>query len=170
MNPRNIILVGMMGTGKSSVGKLLADQLDYRLIDLDAKIVEKAGCSIPELFAQKGEAYFRELESEVLASVLEEQEQVIATGGGAVLHLPNCELMKQKGWVAALKADADTIIKRVSGDHNRPLLAGNAEERVRTILEQRKHAYDFAHEVFDTSSYSLVQVSHQILARHRVVS
>lgn len=162
-----IVLIGMMGTGKSTVGALLAAETGYRMLDLDAMIAEKAGCSIPELFEEKGEAYFRELESAVLVEALEVPGSILATGGGAVLRESNCREMLKYGWVVALAATVDEIVARVGEDKGRPLLAGGARQRVTELLEKRKHAYDFAHVTIDTSGKSAEEVSAEILMHYR---
>lgn len=164
----NIILVGMMATGKSTVGALLAEELGYELIDLDQVIIQKQGRSIAEIFAEGGEAYFRKIESAVLKEMLEGEGRIISTGGGAVLAPGNAEVMLEKGLVVALTATEETIVARVSGDQNRPLLAGNAQERVRAILEQRRNAYRFAHCTVDTTELSVAEVSERILMHYRV--
>jgi len=165
---KNIILIGMMGTGKSTVADMLSHELGYRLIDVDAAIEQEEGCTIPELFSGKGEAYFRDVENRVLCTVLKNEGQVIATGGGVVLRPDNCESMSANGWVVALTADPEVIVERVSGCDNRPLLAGNAEERIRTIMEERKDAYRFADYTVDTTALSAAEVTHLILAHYRV--
>lgn len=165
---QNWVLIGMMGTGKSTVAALLAEQTGKIWVDLDAEIVREAGREIPEIFAQQGEEAFRRLESQVLARVLEQRGIVLATGGGAVLAPGNKEIMLQRGWVVALKADAATLLRRVGEDGNRPLLAGGAEERIKALLEERKHAYDFAHCIVDTQGLSAEEVAAQILTRQRV--
>ncbi len=162
-----IVLIGMMGTGKSTVGAHLAAETGYRLLDLDALIVEKAGCSIPMLFEDKGEAYFRDVESAVLAEALEVPGSILATGGGAVLRETNCREMLKYGWVVALTASVDEIIARVGEDKGRPLLAGGARARITALLEERKHAYDFAHVTIDTSGKSAEEVSAEILMHYR---
>lgn len=171
MNPKkeNIILIGMMGTGKSTVGEILAQKLGYTLVDLDAAVVANAGLTIPEIFELHGEAYFRKAETAMLQKVLSSGgQQVLATGGGAVLQPLNCELMVNGGLVVALTAQAEAIIERVKGDSNRPLLAGNAEERIRTILEERKQAYQFAHFTVDTGCMGADEVAQKILTHYRV--
>ncbi len=164
---KNIILVGMMATGKSTVGALLAEELGYELVDLDHVIIQKEGRSIAELFAEGGEEYFRRIESAVLKDMLEGEGRIISTGGGAVLAPGNADIMLQNGLVVALTASEEAIIARVSGDQNRPLLAGNAQERVRTILEQRRDAYRFAHCTVDTTELDAAEVSKHILMRYR---
>ncbi|ETT48676.1 shikimate kinase [Paenibacillus sp. FSL P4-0338] len=167
MDDRNIILVGMMATGKSTVGAILAEELDYELIDLDAVITGREGRSIADIFADGGEQAFRSIESEVLQEMLQGERRVISTGGGAVLAPGNAEVMLEHGFVVALTASEDTIIERVSGDENRPLLAGNAANRVRSILEQRREAYRFAHCTVDTTELNVAEVSQYILLRYR---
>jgi shikimate kinase len=164
---RNIILVGMMATGKSTVGAMLAEELGYELVDLDHVIIESEGRSIAEIFASEGEAYFRKLESAALLQMLEGEGRIISTGGGAVLVPGNAEIMLAHGLVVALTATEEAILARVSGDQNRPLLAGNAQERVRTIMEQRREAYRFAHCTVDTSELSAAEVSQHILMHYR---
>ncbi|AIQ46749.1 shikimate kinase [Paenibacillus sp. FSL R7-0273] len=164
---RNIILVGMMGTGKSTVGALLAEQLGYELVDLDHIIVESEGRSIADIFAADGETYFRKAESAALQRMLEGQGRIISTGGGAVLAPGNAEMMLDKGLVVALTATEEAIIARVSGDLNRPLLAGNAQDKVRAIMERRREAYRFAHCTVDTSELNAAEVSQHILMHYR---
>ncbi|MEK4516661.1 shikimate kinase [Paenibacillus sp. FSL H8-0122] len=167
MDDRNIILVGMMATGKSTVGAILAEELDYELVDLDAVITGREGRSIADIFAEGGEQAFRSIESAVLQEMLQGERRVISTGGGAVLAPGNAEAMLEHGFVVALTASEDTIIERVSGDENRPLLAGNAANRVRSIMEQRREAYRFAHCTVDTTELNVAEVSQYILLRYR---
>lgn len=164
---RNIILIGMMGTGKSTAGSIIAQQLNYTLVDLDAEIEKAVGKSIPAMFESEGELFFRNAEAVVLERVLERQRLVIATGGGSVLRKENCELMSSKGWVAALTADESVIVERVRGDENRPLLAGNLEDRVRKIMEERKDCYRFADVTVDTTGCSAHEVALNILTHYR---
>lgn len=164
---KNIILIGMMGTGKSTVGRLVADSLGYTLIDLDTEIEKLDGRTIPEMFEADGESYFREAESAALRSVLLRKGIVVASGGGAVLSTENCEAMKQGGWVVALTADAASIVERVRGDVNRPLLAGDVEERVGRILDERKDKYLFADVLLDTVGRSAEEVATDILTHYR---
>lgn len=156
----HIVLVGFMGTGKSTVSELLAERLSCAAVDIDAVIVEREGMPIPEIFASKGEAAFRAAESEALDDVLRRKElQVIATGGGAVLAERNRELMLESGFVVNLHASAELIISRVSQDSSRPLLQGDVSGRVHKLLEERKHAYDFAHCTIDTDNMTPSQVA-----------
>ncbi|RXZ77060.1 shikimate kinase [Paenibacillaceae bacterium] len=160
---RSIVLVGFMGTGKSSVSKLLSERLGLIRVDLDEEIEKRENCKISELFAEKGEAAFRDIESAVLASVLQGDSKIIATGGGAVLRGSNCDRMLEAGLVVALKADAEHIIARVGKDESRPLLQGDLEQRVHHLLNERRHVYDFAHVMIDTTHYNTSEVAEQII-------
>lgn len=165
---RNLILIGMMGTGKSTVGALLAEKLGYCMVDLDAELERREGRTIPDIFANEGEAYFRDAETAVLHKVLEDSGQVVATGGGAVLREGNCRAMLNNGYVVALSAQAESIVERVRSSADRPLLAGDVEGRVRKIMEERKDAYSFAHVTIDTTGVGAGEVVELILARYRV--
>lgn len=163
---RNVIIVGFMGTGKSTVSRLLADRLGWSRIDTDEEIVRRAGKSIPDIFASDGESAFRDLESRVLADLLEGGGQIVATGGGAVLREGNRRCMRAGGWVVALAADRQTLVRRVAAGGEaagRPLLAGDAEARIDALLAARRHAYDFAHATIDTSRLTPEQVAELLL-------
>ncbi|MDO7905291.1 shikimate kinase [Paenibacillus sp. JX-17] len=164
----NLILVGMMGTGKSTVSRILAQELGYHLIDMDEEIERLEGRSIADIFTQHGEEYFREAEAAALRSICSAKGQVISTGGGSVLRSVNCDLMLSSGLVVALTAVPEVIIERVSGNPDRPLLAGGVEDRVRRIMEERRDAYKFAHVEVDTSHLSAAEVASMILAHYRV--
>lgn len=163
MKQRNIILIGLMGTGKSTVGKALSAKLGWSFVDSDARIEQREQMSISDMFAVKGEPAFREAETQALAEIMQTGGQVIATGGGAVLAEANRSLMKGSGLVVALSATAETIIARVSGDESRPLVQGNVRDRVLAIMEQRKHAYDFADVSIDTTDIPVDQIVERIL-------
>lgn len=141
---RNIVLVGFMGTGKTTVGRILAHRLNWTFTDTDAYIQEQTGMTISRMFEEHGEVYFRQRETEALRALLQGHGQVVSTGGGAVLLEENRRLMLENGLVVAMLAEESVIVERVRGDKGRPLLQGNVEERVRTLVESRRHAYDFA--------------------------
>lgn len=152
---KNLVLIGFMGTGKTTVGAALAKSLGVVHRDLDEAIVESEGCSIPTLFAEKGEAYFRDVETKRLNELLDEGPQVLTTGGGAVLRQQNVQAMLGKAVVISLFATEEELIKRLENDTNRPLLAGGVAARVRTLLADRAGAYDFAPVQIDTTGKSL---------------
>lgn len=163
---RNIVIVGFMGTGKSTISRLLSERLGWERIDTDEEIERRAGKSIPQLFAEDGEQCFRDWESRVLEDVLSGSGKVVATGGGAVLRESNRSVMLAGGWVVALTADKESLIKRVTSSAaagTRPLLADDAEARVTALLESRKHAYDFAQATIDTSRLSPADVANLVL-------
>ncbi len=132
---RVICLVGYMGSGKSSVGKKLADRLGYAFEDTDELIVAKDGRSIPDIFRQEGEPFFRELEHALLKSLVTRKDSgmVLATGGGIVMDVRNRPLLKELGTVVYLRADAKALYDRVRGDEGRPLL--NVEDRLKTMRD-----------------------------------
>jgi len=166
-----IVLVGFMGTGKSTVARLLAERLGVEHADLDEEIEREAGCAIAEIFDTKGEAHFRDLESAALARLLAaERPLVLATGGGAVLREANRAAMLRSGFVAALTASPGRIVERVSGDASRPLLRGDVEERVRRLMSERRTAYDFAHVKIDTTDLTPEEVADRILSAARSAS
>ncbi|MCD9024264.1 shikimate kinase [Cohnella sp. NL03-T5] len=155
-----------MGTGKSTVSRLLAERLGWESKDTDEEIERLAGRSIKEMFSEDGEEVFRDWESKVLADVLGRGRQVVATGGGAVLREVNRRAMLSGGWVIALTADKQSLIRRVTSAAaagTRPLLAGDAEERVTALLETRRHAYDFAHVSVDTTQRSPSEVTELLI-------
>jgi shikimate kinase len=164
---RNIILVGFMGTGKTTIGRSLAGKMGWTFVDTDARIEDEQGAAVSRLFELQGEAQFRRIETETLTKVLMDKQQVIATGGGAVLAQGNCRAMLDNGFVVALTADYTTIISRVSKDEARPLLKGDVNQRVSLLLEQRKSAYDFADLMMDTSKTSIELIVETILNKRR---
>lgn len=154
-----LVLIGFMGTGKSTVSKLLAQKLGCTRVDADEEIEKLENRRISDIFTVDGEAGFRVIETKVLVNILDAEElAVVATGGGAVLSNYNKELMLGKGFVVALTANSEQIIARVKSDTERPLLQGNAEEKVRLLLEQRKDAYHFAHVTVDTTDLTAEEV------------
>lgn len=163
MNCDNIILIGIMGSGKTTIGRILADKLQWPFVDTDQLIEKREGRTISDIFAAQGEPFFRLLESKILAEVLGQKKQVVATGGGSVLASENRNIMLKNGLVVALTAPAEVIIQRVRQSQHRPLLKGNVEERVLQLMESRKHAYDFAQARMDTSVSSLEQVAESII-------
>lgn len=167
---RNLILIGFMGTGKSSVGKKVAASLGFRFVDTDEIIVRMAGKSIPEIFEAEGESRFRELETEALRACVDADDLVIATGGGIVTREENRKLLRGAGHVVWLKADPKTIFDRVSRNEERPLV--QTEDPLATIcdlLEQRETDYrSTASEVVNTAELTLDETCHGITESARV--
>jgi len=138
LGSRSLVLVGMMGAGKSSVGRRLATRLDLNFTDADTEIESAAGMTIPEIFALHGELYFRAGEARVIARLLDQGPQVLATGGGAVMDPRTRDLIHIKGISIWLKADLDVLIKRTKrrGAGDRPLL-----DRMKELLPAREPVY-----------------------------
>lgn len=137
----NLYLIGMMGVGKTTVGRLLAQQLGYGFVDTDNVIVQAAGKSINEIFADEGEAAFRQLESDVLAQVCAFTKLTIATGGGIVLRRENWGYLHH-GLIVWLDAPVELILARLAEDTTRPLLQdADPQDKLRSLLEQRKPLY-----------------------------
>jgi shikimate kinase len=162
---RNVILCGFMATGKTSVGKRLAEIMRYSFLDLDAVIEEEAGIPIPEIFSSQGEPAFRKLESEMVQRVAAKSGYVIATGGGTIANPQNLETLKRCGVVITLTADIPTILLRVGSGEDRPMLQGDRLERIRTLMELRTPAYAKADILCDTSTLSIDEVARLILNR-----
>lgn len=123
LGPRSIVLVGMMGAGKSSVGRRLGARLGIAFVDADTEIEDAAGMTIAEIFGKHGEAYFRAGEARVIARLLDGGPQVLATGGGAVMDPHTRGLIRDKGISVWLKADLDVLVKRTKRRNDRPLAA-----------------------------------------------
>lgn len=159
-----IFLVGMMGAGKTTIGKALARTLGRDFLDLDHEIVGRCGVSIPVIFDIEGEEGFRKRETLVLDEVARLEGIVLATGGGAVLREENRAVLKQYGLVIYLKASADELYRRVAKDKNRPLLATpNPKARIVELLAQREVLYEsVANLTIETGSGSIVSVVRKI--------
>lgn len=163
---RNIVLCGFMATGKSSVGKQLAEMVGYNFLDLDAAIETEEGISIPQIFASQGESAFRELESRMVEQMTDRTGLVIATGGGTIVNPQNLEKLKRCGIVITLTADIQTILQRVGSGEDRPMLqAEDRVERIQALMEQRSQAYAKADIVFDTSALSIQEAAQRLMDR-----
>lgn len=142
---RSVVLVGMMGSGKTSVGRRLAARLGLDFADADVEIETAAGMSVPEIFAKHGEAYFRDGERRVVARLLEEKQRVLATGGGAFMSPQTRENVAKHGVSVWLKADLDVLLRRVRKRSNRPLLANvDPEETLKALIADRYPVYGLA--------------------------
>jgi shikimate kinase len=145
LDGRSIVLVGLMGAGKSTIGRRLAQRLDLVFTDADAEIELAAGKTVPEIFRDHGEAYFRDGERKVIARLLDSGPQVLATGGGAFMSEETRNNIAQKGISIWLKADISLLMKRVLRRDNRPLLHAEEPEIVmRRLIEERYPVYSRA--------------------------
>lgn len=142
---KTVVLVGLMGCGKSSIGKRLAERLDVPFIDSDTEIETKAGCSISEIFATQGEAHFRALEHGTIAGILTKAPCILATGGGAFIQENTRELIRQNAVSIWLNAGFDVLLERVSRKKTRPLLEqGNKAEILKNLMDVRYPIYEKA--------------------------
>ena len=164
-----IVLTGFMGTGKSVVGRRLAERLRLSFVDLDDLIEEAAGMAIPEIFASEGESGFRRREREVIASLATRRDCVIATGGGAVLDPENVRNLKRGAVIVCLWAEPTIILERVGANAHRPLLqAPDRLARIRELLEQRASAYAQADLSVETSDSDVEEVVDRIVRHFRL--
>jgi shikimate kinase len=155
--PENIFLVGMMGAGKTSVGRILAKRLNKEFVDSDHVIEERTGVRIPVIFEIEGEAGFRHRESQVIDELTGRQGIVLATGGGAVLAERNRDLLRSRGTVVYLRASVKDLLHRTRHDKNRPLLqTADPRARLTELFQLRDPLYrEVAHVTIDTGSQSL---------------
>jgi len=145
LGTRSIVLIGLMGAGKTAVGRRLANRLDLPFIDADTEIEVAAGASVSEIFAEHGESYFRRGERKVIARLLEGGPQVLATGGGAYMDAETRANIKARGLSVWLKAEIKVLLKRVGRRDSRPLLtAGNPEKVMKKLMEERYPIYEEA--------------------------
>ncbi len=152
MAEANIILTGLMGTGKTTIGRLIAERLERPFLDLDDRIVAQAGKSISEIFAQEGEAHFRALEAAACPELGSPCGLVVATGGGAALDPANRAALASGGMLVCLDAEPQVIVQRLGGQDGRPLLSGpDRLARVAALLAQRTGVYETIPLHVDTS-------------------
>lgn len=148
----NIILIGFMGSGKTTIGAALSDQLNRPFLDTDELIERQEGRSITDIFAAEGESYFRRKETEVLKRLSEDSvERIISVGGGTPLREENRKLLHRIGKVVYLKVSPETVYERIKGDIARPLLqGGNPMEKIRELLRARGRLYEEAADIVIT--------------------
>ncbi len=166
--PENIILCGFMGTGKTTVGKLVAERLGWRFVDTDQVIEEQQGRSIKAIFASDGEAAFRRMEAALCIELAGWRQTVIATGGGIVLNPANRANLNHAGLVICLEASAQEIATRLAGVTDRPLLAGpDPVSRIQHLLAARAEAYGALPHHVNTSGCSPDDIAGQVIALWR---
>jgi len=165
----NIVLIGFMGSGKTSIGRLVAQRLGFQFVDTDAIVVERVGMQVAEIFAKHGEPWFREQESAALRSLGILQRAVVSTGGGIVLHPRNRELLRELGFVVWLTASEEVIFERVSRNKKRPLLqTADPRTTVHELLERRRPLYEGAAQfTVDSSSLAHEAAAEAVIAEAR---
>lgn len=151
--PKTIVLIGLMGAGKSCIGRLLAQRLGLEFIDADGKIEEAAQCPIEEIFERHGEAAFRDGERRVISRILDGPVHVLATGGGAIMDKQTRAKIREKAISVWLRADLDLLVQRVTRRHNRPLLKnGKPREILEKLMKERHPIYTKADVVVDSDN------------------
>ena len=149
--PRTIVLIGLMGAGKSCIGRRLAKIFDVPFVDADLEIEKAAGCSIPDIFALHGEAAFRDGERRVIARLLDEPVHILATGGGAFMDPETRAKTREKAISVWLRADLEILLERTGRRDNRPLLkSGNPRDILKSLMEKRHPIYAEADIVVDS--------------------
>lgn len=161
----NIVLVGMMGSGKTTVGKMLAKKLNYNFFDTDEEIIKLTNQSINQIFEEFGEQTFRTMEHIVLAKILNSKKQIVSTGGGIIKRKENVELIKEE-YTVYLKADDNTLFERVKNDSSRPLLnTQNMLHTIQSILYEREPFYEQAKIIIDTVNKTPEEVAQEIIEK-----
>ena len=161
MNNESIVLIGFMGSGKTTLGKWIAREHGYTFLDTDDMIEEEQQRSINDIFAKEGEEYFRDLETDMIRSLADRDDKVvISVGGGLPVREVNRELMRHVGKVVYLRTTVDELEKRLKGDTKRPLLAGcNVREKIISLMDKREALYlDAADIVVDTTGKRFEQI------------
>ena len=160
-----IFLIGMMGAGKSSIGKILSKSLDMQFYDTDDLIKKNTGVEINRIFELEGEKGFRNWERKALLSIIDKKNIVVATGGGIIVNNDNFEILKKKKFVFFLKSDINSLLGRLSKDVSRPLLeVSDMKEQLNDLYSSRKKKYEEAsnYSIETSDNYSLIDVSNRI--------
>ena len=163
----NIVLIGFMGSGKSTISDYLSTVFDMKLVEMDQVIAEKEEMSIPDIFATYGEEYFRNLETNLLKELQTGQNCIISCGGGVALRQENVVEMKKNGRVVLLTASPETIFERVKDSNDRPILDGNKNvEFIAGLMEQRREKYEAAADVVvQTDNKTIVQICEELISK-----
>ena len=163
----NIFLVGLMGSGKTTIGRSLAKKLNLRFVDADQEIETRTGASIPLIFEIEGEASFRQREADVIRDLTAQQGIVLATGGGAVLNETSRRLLRERGTVIYLRASVASILQRTSHDKNRPLLqTADPRAKIEILSRERAPLYqEVAHIIIETGRPNVHSVVQNILTQ-----
>ncbi len=161
---KNIVLTGIMGTGKTTVGRVLSKKLGLKFIDMDSEIEKQEGLKIKEIFEEYGEERFRDIESEMAIKAAKNKKVVISTGGGIVLRDENIDTLSENGIIVNLTAIPETIIERTIANDDRPLLnVENPLDKLNTLLEQREPLYKKADIIVDTNNRSPIMIAEEII-------
>lgn len=170
MKKPNIILIGFMGTGKTVTGRLLAERTGMELVDMDSLIELRQGKTIPQIFAEIGEAGFRILERDLVKELSKKTGLIISTGGGVVTNPENLDDFSKSGLVVCLTASPETIFRRLETDTTRPLLSGDKKTQIASLLEKRRPLYDAVSHQIDGDRLGPAERAEAILALYALES
>jgi shikimate kinase len=162
----DLFLIGFMGAGKSTVARTLSQQCGLTVVEMDSEIQRRAGMTINDIFAQQGEAAFRQMETDLITTLDRQQHYVVSCGGGTPMRQVNVDAMRARGTILWLTAQPETILERVSHSHDRPLLEGHKDvPYIRSLLEQRRPKYASAADcTIPTDGKTALQICGDILA------
>ncbi|MCX7770480.1 MAG: shikimate kinase [Proteobacteria bacterium] len=160
-----IYLIGFMASGKTTIGKVLAEKLGWVFIDTDEIIERKKGMPIKEIFSTYGEMYFRELEREVLEDLKDMDKVVVSVGGGMPVFFDNLEIMKSTGYTVYLYVSEDVLLKRLKNNEEsqkRPIVSSNSENDLLNLFRERKGVYEKAHAKFNCDNMTPIEIAENI--------
>lgn len=165
----NIFLIGFMGAGKSTIARTLQRELGFPLVEMDERIVQEQGMSINDIFAQYGEAHFREIESQLVVDLGKQEPSIVSCGGGVVVRPENTQNMKKSGRIVLLKASPETIFERVRNSTDRPILNGHMNvEYIAELMEKRRALYEEAADItIQTDGKTREQICEEIIGKLR---
>lgn len=168
---QNIFLIGFMGTGKSTIAESMKNMYGMKVLEMDELIAKQEGISIQEIFASKGEEYFRNLETRFLTEMKSQSNCVVSCGGGAVLRDENVKEMKKNGCIVLLWTTPETILERVKDNNDRPILNGNKNVAFITqLLEKRREKYEAAADVIVyTDGKSILEISKEVMKKAKEI-
>ena len=159
---KNLILTGMMGVGKSTIGKILAKKLSYNFIDIDKLIEAKEGSSINSIFKNKSESYFRKIENDITLGELKKDNSVISLGGGAFINKKIQREILTNHMSIWLKWDSETLIKRINKSYKRPIAINSSKEELNDLIKKRSNIYSKALYKIDCEKHTKIKIANKI--------